>query len=75
MNKDLFIEMLKTSKTKYTVRDHNEVLIYRHGLITAETIIQVDNTNDKLFNASRYCYSYWIFDKDGELLGVYHYEC
>ena len=75
MSKDLFIEMLRISKTKYTIIDDNSVLkAYKHYLLNAETIIHVENTKE-ILNASRYCYSYWIFDKDQQFLGVYHYEC
>ena len=75
MSKDLFIEMLTVSKTKHTIiTDSTELVAYKHKLPTAETIIHVENTRNEL-NASKYCYSYWIFDKDQQFLGVYHYEC
>lgn len=75
MDKASFIDMLTNSKTKFDIhKDNVELTIYRHGLPTAETIIQIENTDNK-FNASNYCYSYWIFDNNSQLLGVYHYEC
>jgi hypothetical protein len=75
MSKDLFIEMLRNTNTKHTIlKDTAELIVYKHKLPTAQTIVHVENTRNEL-NASKYCYSYWIFDKEQKFLGVYHYEC
>lgn len=75
MSKDAFIKMLTRTNTKHTiVKDTSVLAVYRHYLLNAETIIHVENTKD-ILNSSKYCYSYWIFDKEQQFLGVYHYEC
>ncbi len=71
--KDHFIEMLESIHTKYEIHhDRGELIAFKRKMSAAEFIIQVDNTIKHL--GIEYQHSYWFFDKDGNFLGVAHYE-